>query len=368
MPRFETTNFRGASVVLTLLLLTSLCGCFTVPMDPKYRGPDSRPPEVQEYYSYDRKVPFHSITSEQVHKDSTLTQDRIKMETEAGTLILDYFHGDEPSEELVMVFPILGGRRNMIASYFADYFARHGIDTAIVHRDDKFKKPEYVDELETLLRQSVIRDRIALDYFERIHGKKKFASFGISRGAINVAITAGVEPRLKHNVMALGGTSLVKLFTESNERRIKRYKNKVKSDKGLTEEEFIEFLQKQLKTDPEHYAHFIDARNTLLILSLFDETVPIKFGRQLREQIGKPETIYLMADHRVSLLYTGFVPILPPISRSGFRVFPIDYIETESLAFYRQSFGKEDFSGKHLFFSVMQVPFIAIERLIKLLF
>ncbi|MCB0336536.1 MAG: hypothetical protein KDD62_09520, partial [Bdellovibrionales bacterium] len=212
---------------LTSICLLALSGCFTVPMNRDYRGPSKRPASVQEYYQYNKNNSYQFVSKEQVHKDSALTQERIQLETEAGILTLDYFHGAEPSEELVLVFPILGGRKNMIASYFADYFARNGMDTAIVHRDEKFKDPNYIDQLEEILKLSVIRDRIALDYFEKEHHKKRFASFGISRGAINVAITAGVDPRLKFNVMALGGTSLVKLFSESKERRIKRYRQTV---------------------------------------------------------------------------------------------------------------------------------------------
>lgn len=352
---------------MLLIFPLFLTGCFSIPLESGYKGPPRRPASITDYYEYKKNQNFSNKREEIITKDETVTQSRINITTEYGALVMDYFKSSVDSDDLVLVFPILGGRKNMISGYFADYFARNGIDSAIVHRDENFKNPECIDELEDILRNSVIRDRIAIDYFETIQGKKKFASFGISRGAINVAITSGIDSRLEYNVMALGGTNLVKLFSESKEGRIKEYRQKVQSNKNWTQEEFVQILSETLKTDPVNFAQYIDARKTLLVLSLFDDTVPIKFGKKLRHQIGKPETIYLLADHKLGLLYTGFVPIIPPIHRSGYRIFPIDYLETEALHFYRKSFGHEEVSIKHTIFQLLQIPFVLAERTIRLL-
>src|SRR5690606_37543736 len=114
----------------------------------------------------------------------------------------------------------------------------------------------------------------------------------------------------------------------------------------------------------KNLAHYMDARRTLIFLSLFDDTVPIRYGRELRDQIGKPETIFLLADHRTSLLYTQFVPLFPP--NRCFAIFPFDYIETESLAFFHRSFNTGSVSLKYAIYTVLQVPFRIGEALSRL--
>jgi len=48
-----------------------------------------------------------------------------------------------------------------------------------------------------LCAKNVVRDRMAIDFFEQRLGKKEFGTLGISRGAINVAVTAGVDETAK---------------------------------------------------------------------------------------------------------------------------------------------------------------------------
>jgi hypothetical protein len=337
--------------ILIFILTTLLQGCFLVPFKPEnYKGPDTKPAWIDAYYAKPKS--YDSWKIEVIRRESDYTLNRIYINSSAGETVIDYYQRKEASENLILVFPILGGKENLIESYFADSFARDGYDSAIIHRDKDFKDPRNVDRLEKILRKSVIRDRLALDFFEKQYNKKEFATFGISRGGINVAISAGIEPRLKYNVIAMGGTKLVKLFAYSSERRIREYRTTVQREKQISGEEFIERLEEQLKTDPKNLAHYMDPRKTLMILSLFDQTVPIKYGRELREQIGKPKTIYLLADHRVSILYTRFLPI-----------FPFDYIETQALAFYDKSFHKCRPRLKQILFDIMQVPFIIVEKL-----
>ena len=350
--------------IIILGVVTVFCSaCFVIP-NPEYRPPEPRPASFEDYYSKGEDPPRFSI--EDIGKNIGYSIKRIQLDTEFGTSFVDYYQREESSDDLVFVFPVLGGSKNMIASYFAEYFARAGFDTAIVHRDKEFKNPDNVDRLEDIFRRNLIRDRIVMDFFESEYGKKDFGSFGISRGAINVALTAGVDPRLKYNVMAMGGTEIVKLFARSKERRIKKYRRAVRREKDLSGEQFIEYLSEKLQTDPKNTAHYIDSKDTLMILSLFDDTVPIRYGRKLRDQIGKPRTVFLLADHRTSILYTSFIPLFPP--NRCISIFPMDYIETEALEFFNRSFETGRFSFKYWFFQGLQTPFILVEKLIRWVF
>lgn len=348
------------STVFLFCLLTC-SGCAFIAQDPDYKGPNERPAWIEEYY----KDPgsYHDVNAYLLQKDSEIAITRYVMQSQAGEIVIDYFQTakkpENPDPDLVLVFPLLGGS-NIIANYFADYFARHGFETALVNRSDDFKNPVNFDNMEELLRQNVVRDRIAMDYFEREHQKKNFGSFGISRGAINVAMTAGVDSRLKYNVMALGGSDLVRIIKHSDIGKMKKYRNTVMTNKKITKVEFFQQLEQQIRTDPKNLARYVDGRNTLLFLSVFDRTVPYHFGRQLRKELGQPETVFLAANHYTSLLFTQFAKIGPP----EMALLPFDFLEQEALAFYRKSFNRPGISIRTLPFRIISAPFSFIAQIV----
>jgi hypothetical protein len=279
---------------------------------------------------------YGSFRDEIVQTTDTYTLHHYTIDSYAGPIVIDYFQGKAFSENLVLVFPVLGGK-NFIEKHIAKYLVESGFDAAIVNRSNEFKDPKMFDQLEEVFRLNVIRDRLALDFFESEIGKKKFGTFGISRGAINVALTAGVDSRLEYNVLVLGGTDLVDLFRDSNQPRIEKYIKAVQENKGFDQEQFFNALRGQLKTDPKNTAQYLNGDKTLLILGVFDRTVPFSYGLKLRDQIGRPDTIFLLADHYVGLLYTQTVSIVPP-SKDEPGLFPFPYIEEEAVSFYDRSF------------------------------
>jgi hypothetical protein len=340
--------------LLVFSLVLILGGCAVRPMRPGYQGPALRTPEVEKYYNASFVTPVSTEKLLETHPRYTVKE--VTIQTEFGESIVElYQKRRKVSDELVLIFPILGGKY-WFERYYARFLVRAGIDAAIILRNPEFKKPENVDRIEELLREGVVRDRRTIDVMERNYGKKQFGSFGISRGGINVAITAGVEPRLKSNVIVMGGTDIVGIFRDTNQRGVGRYIKKVLALKGngYTEEDFLNFLERTIKTDPMSLAKYLDARHTLMFITLFDRTVPVKYQTRLREAIGFPETYYLPTDHYLSLLYTQFVPMLPP-SREA-TLLPFDFIETESIKFYRREFGMKGVRLMDLPFDLFLVP------------
>jgi hypothetical protein len=339
--------WKKAKIFLIGCFLLQLTACYFRPQGFESVTP-TRPEELDTYYSKAGSYSnFSRVYSEEREGYSIK---RLIVESGAGKITIDYFDAVGSEEKLILVFPILGGR-NLFESYFAEYFAQAGFDSAIVHRDKDFKKPENFQNLEEVFRKNVVRDRIALDFFEEQFGKKEFGTFGISRGAINASISAGVDSRLKYNVLALGGADLVKLFKDSKESGVDRYRKQVLSFYNITEEQFYSHLEDSIKTDPKYLAQFINADNTLIILSVMDNSVPIKYGRKLRKSIGDPKTVYLLSGHYTALAYTGFLRLVP-----GIPLFPPDYVETEALSFYRSSFGNREVEIKKTIFRVFQFP------------
>lgn len=352
-------NFYKKIVVAAVVFAVSSCA---------YVGESSsgapkpeRPAEIDSYYS--RGSSFEDFKEEVIYENSDYKVKRISIITESGLVTVDYYQRPTSDENLVFVFPLLGGK-NLIVDYFADYFAKRGYEAAIVHRVDDFKDPSKFSKLEEVFRAGVVRDRIAMDFFESKYKKKNFGSFGISRGAINVAITAGVDPRLKYNVMAMGGTDLVGLFKRSNQKGLAKYIQRVMDYEHISRDEFFVRLKSMLKTDPKNLAQYINPEDTLLMLAVFDRTVPIRYGERLRRQIGNPRTIYLLADHYTSAMYTQLASVFPPVPRLS--LFPLDYIESEALAFYDKSFKKRGVSPKVLPYRLLQLPFTILGELMHI--
>ena len=349
-----------ANLLAFLLLLT---GCYSLPMSKDYMGPPPRPPEIEQYYN--RGASYRDFNTQVIGEKENYTIKRYTLISHLLPITVDHYERYEKSDRLVLVFPVLGGK-NIIADYFARYFARHGYDTAVVHRNNSFKSPENFDRLEEIFREDAIRDRIVLDFFEKEIGKKEFGSFGISRGGINVGVTAGIDGRLKHNVITLGGTDIVQLFRSSSQGRLGKYTDTVMQQKNISYDEFFRLLNERIKTDPRNLSKYMDARHTLMILGLFDTTVPFRYGQQLKAQIGNPETVYLMSDHFVGLLYTQFLRLLPPFR--DHCIFPMDYVETEALDFYNRSFATNPKGAKSALFKMIQAPFTTAGRIFHWLF
>jgi hypothetical protein len=307
---------------------------------------------MEEYYK--PTAAYGDYRTEILQDTEHYTLKHITIESYAGPIVIDYFEGRQKSDHLVLVFPVLGGK-NFIEKHIAKYLVESGFDAAIVNRSNEFKDPKMFDQLEEVFRLNIIRDRLALDFFEGEFGKKRFGTFGISRGAINVALTAGIDKRLEYNVLVLGGTDLVHLFRDSNQARIEKYIQSVRDNKGYSEQEFFDALQAKLRTDPKNTAQYLDGNKTLLILGVFDRTVPFTYGLKLRDQIGRPDTIFLLADHYVGLLYTQTVSIVPPSKDKG-GLFPFPYIEEEAVQFYDRSFN-HSWNWSILPYRIIQEPF-----------
>jgi|1048.fasta_scaffold58035_2 hypothetical protein len=346
---------RPAQSLLGLFLIIASSGCAVLSGDSSYKGPAPRPPQLETYYSKGNS--YSGFSSREIQRNKQYVVNEITIKTASGDIVIDYYDAPKKDADLVLVFPLLGGKP-IVSQHFAEYFAEHNIDSAIVRRNDDFKNPANFGKIEEMLRLNVVRDRIALDFFEKEMGKENFGGFGVSRGAINLSMTAGVDPRIKYNVIAMGASDLPLIFRDSNQGRIQKYIETVMSERKLSKPQVFTFLQEQVKTDPKYVAKHIDARNTMMFLSVFDRTVPYKYGRRLRHEIGNPRTVFLTADHYTIVLYTQLFSILPP-GRSG-GLFPFGYLELESLDFFREKFKRKETTWKLWPFKILRAPFDAI--------
>jgi len=316
---------------LFFFLWISLGGC--VYLVGERRPPVPVEPEVQISAPAD-DLRFGTVNTIGVLPARKYTIRRYEVGSGFGDITIDYFQlRDQKSPELILIFPILGGK-NKFENYFADVLATAGFESAIIHRNDEFKNPALFAQIETVMRRNTQRDMVALNFFEKVLGKSVFGGFGLSRGAMNLVITAGADPRLKYNFLALGGASISKVVRTSKERRIKAYMEELARVRHSTVEETLAFLDKTLISEPYVFAPALDPQNTMLVLGALDSTVPFAEGMRLRKLLGNPATVFLLSGHATSLLYSQFFRLLT--FGSAHPILPLPYLETEIVNFFNE--------------------------------
>ncbi|MGI6457243.1 MAG: hypothetical protein ACOX5R_16720 [bacterium] len=240
-------------------------------------------------------------------------------------IIADYFPASPylPAPG-ILVSPILGGK-NRVADHFARYFADRGYHCIVVHRpEDLKKKVQSPEQLEYLMKQAVIRDRVVLDWFVRQPGviDRALGSFGISYGGIKNTILAGVDQRLKVNTIALAGADIPSIIASSTLEELHRLRTSSMESNGQTLAELENSIRISQMTEPLRFAPYINPETTFLILARMDTTVPRKNGELLRQALGYPRTLYLPTGHYSGVFFTGML------------FYP--YIESKTLAFFNK--------------------------------
>ena len=307
----------AALFCLPLLFLVS---CAYVPMDRSYPGPLPLTPSLERDYAcplftgiYEERI----IDRQDRFTIRQITFPSTRRIIAAGPIIVDYYDvGARDKVPVIMVLPILGGN-NKIARIFARYFAANGYAAVIVHRQKKFKRIDQMNKVDQVLRQIVLDHRLVLDWIEtrKELDRDKTGVFGVSMGGIKAALVTALDPRIKASVLALAGGDLARILAFSTDRGIDKRRLKILARQGITPDEFYNALAAAIQCDPLEYARYIDARNTMMILALFDTVVPFRNGRELRERIGNPETIYLLSGHYSAVLF------IPHIRYQALRFF-----------------------------------------------
>ncbi|MFB3787966.1 MAG: alpha/beta hydrolase family protein [bacterium] len=287
-------------------------GCASIPLNPHASAPSPRPEIHQAVFSAAREWTAQPGPWESDRRRVTLIPDGASpggnLSGGEAPILVDYFpcldHQRHPG---LLISPILGGR-NRVADHFAQHFARHGYHCAVVHRPrDLTRDIQSPGQLDERLRMAVIRDRVALDWLSRQPEVDPGAlgSFGISYGGIKNTVLAGVDRRLKANVIALAGGDLPSILSHSNLPNLRDLFHRYAENNHLTPPQAEQQLRAALQTEPLRFTPYIDPRTTLLILARMDHTVPRRNGELLREALGYPRTIYLPTGHYSAVLFTG---------------------------------------------------------------
>ena len=195
------------------------------------------------------------------------------------------FRSFQESEPGIEPVPLLITADESRREEFVNWFHQYKPDVVVGHFT------EAIDWIET--REELDASRIGV--------------FGISMGAIKGALISALDERVGASVLALAGGDIPYLLTYSDEPGIARRRDGYLQEHHLTLAELQEELDRKITCDPIHYAEYIDAEKVLMVLAFFDQTVPLEKGRELKEKMGNPETIYLFSGHYSSVLFKNYI-------------------------------------------------------------
>lgn len=309
------------ALATTLLALGSVSCCTRTGPGRGYPGPLPLPEHVSREYSRPKLRQF-TVDEEVIESGGSYTIRRVTLKglcceptladkPARHAITLDCYvpsSNDTSPVPTVLVLPILGGDYT-VSRIFAAYFARKGLAALIVHRQKKCRRFDSIDELDGVLRHTVLSHRQVIDWIETRpeFDADRIGVFGVSMGAIKGALLTALDSRIKASVLGLAGGDLPYILTCSGEPGVASKRRRFLDEHGLTPDELYTRLKERIACDPLNYAQHADARNVLLIVASLDKCVPAVAGRRLRLEMGGPESVTLLAGHYSAVVYLPYM-------------------------------------------------------------
>jgi hypothetical protein len=300
------------AVVFLVLLLNA--GCRHLPMSRSAVPVPPLPEALSAQFSYPKTLEL-SGREEPLQQRSRHDIARIEIAAppdrfESNRVVtLDYYAPHNKAKKpVVVVVPISGGGYDL-EKYSSAYFVKRGWAAVIVRRPRLPREPVNGEELNAVFQQSVKDARRAIDWIETRPelDAARVGVFAVSLGAIRAAILTPVDSRVKAAVIGLAGGDVPYILRHTADRGIARRRKAMLKEHGLKPEELEERFRTGFECDPNTFAPFVPREKVLLVLACCDRAVPIKKGRELREKMGRPETIFLPTGHYTALFYLPYL-------------------------------------------------------------
>jgi hypothetical protein len=329
-----------ATLVVVAMVLSTGCCHLRQAHNPRPAQPLNA--ETAALVAYRKPVPV-SCTVSNLESNSRFTVQRVTMPAAASktnrVLALDFYRPAGTNRlPVIVVLPIIGGGYPL-EKHFCSYFARQGMAAVLVRRDRLKRTLDDLNEINDTLQQAAIDARQAIDWIETRPelDTSRIGVFGISMGGIRAAFLAPLDPRIRAAAIGLAGGDLPYIIARSREGGIVRRREPYLQKRGIDRDEFEKELRATLAGDPLTVAPSVDPNKVLLVLATFDTAVPSKKGFELREAMGKPETIIVPTGHYTALLY------IPYIKSACRRFFKEKFADNQS----RQDAVHQSVSRKH---------------------
>jgi dienelactone hydrolase len=241
-----------------------------------------------------------------------------------------YRASGEKKRPAVIISPILGSEylHFWTEKDLAGSFAQRGFDAAIIERTalhEVFGKQDVIGAFAALTEELTSTYRKVIDIIEQdpLVRSDRICGFGSSFGGITTALMAGMDSRLRYNVIAVAG-SVDRILEEGGADPFQRDIEKMARRYGSTDA-FIEEFSRRVPLQPQEYAHNIDPKRTLLIIAKKDNIIPAAASEDLRSRMRHPQTEYWNMGHEAALVL--------PFYQEHIQQFLVDKIAADDLAF-----------------------------------
>jgi hypothetical protein len=195
------------------------------------------------------------------------------------------------------------------ARYLAGRFAHRGIHAAVIVPEKVFLETHLTPtEVEARLRDAVIAARMSFLALREMNevDANQVHYLGVSAGGIFGGVLLAVEPSIRRAALVLPGGDLPRILQESEESTVVAYRDAWKA-RGVDPEALRLQFAKDVRTDPQRLARFVEPDRILLFLGVSDTVVPVATGLSLRTALGDPETYLLGGNHDTAALCFGFI-------------------------------------------------------------
>lgn len=298
---------------LACLILALLCftGCVHLPEQKSSSLPKALPESFARGITLAASNSFE-CEEKLIEIERQYSRIELSLPNRAGgsNITIDYYQlpGSKKPSPAIILLPISGGGYE-IENHFARYFARHGLAVALVHRIEIGKVTPTPPAIDGWLKENISNQKQVLDWMQtrKELDPERIGAFGISMGGIQAAMLTPLDPRVKAATFGLAAGDLPFVLAHSTEKSIARHRGEYMRSHHLTLDGFQAELRKAITYDPNLLAAYVDPQKVLLVLGMWDTVVPFGKGWELREKLGKPETVLLPTGHYTALLCVPYV-------------------------------------------------------------
>jgi hypothetical protein len=278
------------------------------------RPAEEVPRDIQEYYGVRQEIlgevrreVSRRVLASKYNESPILT--RLPLGSVRATLELYPARGASPQNPRPLFLMTPPTKGAFAARYLAGRFARRGIHAAVIVPEKTFLETHLTPaDVELRFRDTVVAARVALRVLREMNevdaGHVHY--LGISAGGIFGGALLAVEPSIRRAVLVLPGGDLPRIVKESEEASVVAYRDAWKA-RGVDPETLRLQFAKEVRTDPQYLARFVEPDRLLLFLGASDTVVPVATGRSLRAALGDPETYVLGGNHDTAAVCFGFI-------------------------------------------------------------
>ena len=221
---------------------------------------------------------------------------------------------------VVMVLAISGGDYEL-ERHAARYFARKGFAAILVRRPESDALFTNGTQINGLLKRSVQNDQRVVDWIETRpeFDAQRIGVFAVSLGAIQGMMFVTSDRRVRAAALGMLGGDVADILAHTREKSYVKRRADMMRAENLTLAEWQRRFADAITCDPVRFAPYTEREKVMLVFAVFDQVVPFRNGWELRQAMGKPETLLVTAGHFTAVLY-------------------LPYIEGRALEFYRRRF------------------------------